>query len=81
MASRWMKITRLQWSVDDGIIGTNPEYTPFHDLRQEYEGLKYSSDANYIIFRNIDLSQGEHSNGQNDNWTPNPPFGKDGRPS
>ena len=57
-------------SAHDGIIGTNPEYTPFHDLRQEYEGLKYSSDANYIIFRNIDLSQGEHSNGQNDNWTP-----------
>lgn len=57
-------------SAHDGIIGTNPEYTPFHDLRQKYEGLKYSSDANYIIFRNIDLSQGEHSNGQNDNWTP-----------
>ena len=57
-------------SAHDGILGTNPEYTPFHDLRQEYEGLKYSSDANYIIFRNIDLSQGEHSNGQNDNWTP-----------
>ena len=52
------------------IFGKEAEYISFHDLRQEYEGLKYSSDANYIIFRDIDLSQGEHSNGQNDNWTP-----------
>ena len=58
-------------SAHDGILGTNPEYTPFHDLRQEYEGLKYSSDANYIIFRNIDLSaNGEHSNGEDDKWIP-----------
>ena len=55
---------------DASLFGKEAEYISFHDLRQEYEGIKYSSDANYIIFRNIDLSQGEHSNGQNDNWTP-----------
>lgn len=54
----------------DGGLLTESEYTSFHDLRKEYEELKYSSDANYIIFRNIDLSQGEHSNGQDDNWIP-----------
>ena len=54
----------------DGILGTNPEYTRFDDLRREYEDLKYSSDANYIIFRDIDLLQGEYSNGKDDNWTP-----------
>ena len=58
-------------SAHDGIIGTDPKYTPFNELRQEYEGLKYSSDANYIIFRNIDLSaNGEHSNGEDDKWIP-----------
>lgn len=58
-------------SAHDGIFGTDPKYTPFNELRQEYEGLKYSSDANYIIFRNIDLSAtGEHSDGQDDNWIP-----------
>ena len=57
-------------SAKDGVLGNKPEYTPFDDLKQEYKDLKYSSDANYIIFRNIDLSQGEHSNGQDDNWTP-----------
>lgn len=32
---------------------------------------KYSKDANYIIFRDIDLSkEGTNSNGKDDNWTP-----------
>ncbi|MCI6697065.1 MAG: Cna B-type domain-containing protein [Solobacterium sp.] len=40
-------------------------------LQSEYDGLKYSSNANYIIFRNIDLSaNGANSNGDNDLWTP-----------
>lgn len=50
--------------------GANGEYTPFRDLEREYKDLKYSSDANYIIFRDIDLLQGEYSNGEDDNWTP-----------
>lgn len=32
--------------------------------------MKYSSDANYIIFRDIDLLQGDYSNGEDDGWTP-----------
>lgn len=33
-------------------------------------GYKYSKDANYIIFRDIDLSkEGTNSNGKDDNWT------------
>ena len=40
-------------------------------LKQEYGGLKYSSNANYIIFRDIDLSKaGVNSNKENDLWTP-----------
>ncbi len=42
----------------------------FRELEREYKDLKYSSDANYIIFRDIDLLQGEYSNGKDDNWTP-----------
>lgn len=34
-------------------------------------GYKYSKDANYIIFRDIDFSkEGTNSNGEDDNWTP-----------
>lgn len=40
-------------------------------LKQEYGGLKYSSNANYIIFRDIDLSKdGVNSNNEDDLWTP-----------
>ena len=40
-------------------------------LKQEYGGLKYSSNANYIIFRDIDLStDGVNSNKEDDLWTP-----------
>lgn len=46
------------------------EYTSFSDLKREYKDLKYSSDANYIIFRDIDLLQGDYSNGKDDPWTP-----------
>ena len=56
--------------ADDGTWGTTLEYTPFDYLKDEYKDLKYSSDANYIIFRDIDLSQGEYSNGEDDLWTP-----------
>lgn len=40
-------------------------------LRNEYSDLKYSSNANYIIFRDIDLSKdGVNSNKEDDLWTP-----------
>lgn len=40
-------------------------------LKGEYKNYRYSSDSNYIIFRNIDLSSaGENSNGKDDNWNP-----------
>lgn len=45
-------------------------YPSLSQVSDELKSLKYSPDANYIIFRDIDLSQGEHSNGTNDNWTP-----------
>ena len=36
-----------------------------------YKGLKYTNDANYIIFRDIDFSTGEFSDGSADNlWDP-----------
>lgn len=55
---------------DDGGWNKEAEYTPFRELEREYKDLKYSSDANYIIFRDIDLLQGDYSNGENDGWTP-----------
>ena len=40
-------------------------------LQAEYGNLKYSSNANYIIFRDIDLSKsGVNSNKEDDAWTP-----------
>lgn len=40
-------------------------------LRKEYQDLKYASNANYIIFRDIDLSKaGVNSNKEDDLWTP-----------
>ena len=58
--------------ADDGSIiwGKEAEYTSFSVLEREYKDLKYTSDANYIIFRDIDLLQGDYSNGKDDGWTP-----------
>ena len=40
-------------------------------LKKEYGDLKYASNANYIIFRDIDLSKdGVNSNKEDDLWTP-----------
>ena len=42
-----------------------------YKLKSEYNGLKYSSNANYIIFRDIDLSStGANSNKEDDLWNP-----------
>ena len=56
--------------AEPGGLVIESQYTSFHDLKQEYKDLKYSSDANYIIFRDIDLLQGEYSNGTDTDWTP-----------
>ena len=53
-----------------GGLFTEDEFTTFTQLEHEYKNLKYSSDANYIIFRDIDLSQGEFSNNKADDWIP-----------
>ena len=52
------------------ILGKEAEYTSFSVLEREYKDLKYTSDANYIIFRDIDLLQGDYSNGKDAGWTP-----------
>ena len=50
-----------------GITGNGEEisdsnYVSLDDLKKEYEGLTYDTDANYIVFRDIDLS--------NEDWNP-----------
>ena len=62
--------------VDDYVLGiedgkvkvvseTNEKYGRI------YRDLKYTMDANYIIFRDIDLSaEGENSDGEDTNWEP-----------
>ena len=71
-------------SVLGGLFGDDSEFCgvdatgrPNHDeaslskLKDEYGDLYYSSDANYIIFRDINLNaDGENSNGETDEWTP-----------
>lgn len=59
------------------LCGVNDQGLPDNEtaslvkLKQEYGGLKYSSNANYIIFRDIDLSKdGVNSNNEDDLWTP-----------
>ena len=56
-------------SSDGGLLGKK-EYKSFDELKSEYEGIKYSRDANYIVFRDIDLSTGDFSNSADDPWTP-----------
>ena len=56
--------------VDDNGL-PNKDLASISKLKDEYNGLKYSSDANYIIFRDIDLSKnGVNSNQEDDLWTP-----------
>ena len=59
------------------LCGVNDQGLPDNEtaslmkLKQENGGLKYSSNANYIIFRDIDLSKdGVNSNQEDDLWTP-----------
>lgn len=42
-------------------------YTSYYDIQREYGNIKYSSDANYIIFRDIELTPAADGEG---NWTP-----------
>ena len=54
------------WFEEDG-----PEYASLDEIVKKYQDLKYTADANYIIFRDIDLSaQGTYSNKLDDKWTP-----------
>lgn len=49
----------------------NKDEAGLTQLKQEYKNLIYSADANYIIFRDIDLSaEGVNSNEMDDEWTP-----------
>ena len=58
--------------VDDGFNASKAEdYVSVADASDIYKNLKYSSDANYIIFRDIDLSQGDFSDKDaNNKWDP-----------
>ena len=57
--------------MDKEFNATNVQsYLSLSQVSDELKSLKYSPDANYIIFRDIDLLQGEYSNGKDDNWTP-----------
>lgn len=53
-----------------GGLFENKKYKSFDDIKNEYKDLKYTSNANYIIFRDIDLSSGSFSNGKEDDWMP-----------
>ena len=46
------------------------EFVDIDEIKSKYDDLQYTANANYIIFRNIDLKQGEFSNGKDDPWNP-----------
>lgn len=66
----------LLTDVDIKLCGVNEYGLPSKGIDQlklqsEYKNYRYSSDADYIIFRDIDLSSsGKNSNGKDDNWNP-----------
>lgn len=62
--------TKVICGVDENGLPNNDKASE-SKLKKEYDGLKYSSNANYIIFRDIDLSKnGMNSNQEDDLWTP-----------
>lgn len=67
--------TRTLCGVDENGL-PNDEKASLTKLQKEYSDLKYASNANYIIFRDIDLSKdGANSNKEDDLWTPLSVFG------
>lgn len=57
--------------VDKEFNETNAQsYLSLSQASDELKSLKYSPDANYIIFRDIDLSSGSFSNGEDEDWKP-----------
>lgn len=52
-----------------GLFGNDRAYMSFTEVKETYQDLKYSSDANYIIFRDIDLNE-LNSDTSQANWTP-----------
>ena len=62
--------TKVICGVDENGLPNNDKASE-SKLKKEYGDLKYSSNANYIIFRDIDLSKdGANSNQEDDLWTP-----------
>ena len=62
--------TSVLCGVDENGL-PNDEKASLTILQKEYQDLKYASNANYIIFRDIDLSKdGVNSNKEDDLWTP-----------
>ena len=62
--------TKVICGVDENGLPNNDKASE-SKLKKEYGDLKYSSNANYIIFRDIDLSKdGVNSNKEDDLWTP-----------
>ena len=55
--------------ADDGGLVGKPEYMPFNEVKSTYQDLKYTSDGNYIIFRDIDLNNLNSDTSQS-NWVP-----------
>ena len=61
--------TRTLCGIDENGL-PNDEKASLTKLQKEYSDLKYASNANYIIFRDIDLSKdGANSNKEDDLWT------------
>ena len=57
----------IGWNIH---IGKADEFVDINEIKSKYDDLQYTANANYIIFRNIDLKQGEFSNGKDDPWNP-----------
>ena len=55
-------------TIQDGEASINKNtYTSYSDLQREYGDIKYSTNANYIVFRDIKLTSAADGEG---NWTP-----------
>lgn len=54
----------------DTLEDITDSFVSIADASDFYKNLKYTSDANYIIFRDIDLASGEYSNNEADAWDP-----------
>lgn len=69
----------LKDDLDESLWGREKGYKDFNSIKTEYANLQYTSDANYIIFRDIDLDSsldniatgnGNGKTGEGDPWKP-----------